>query len=346
MPSVVSGQDYYDRLQADPSRRETICQPELFETKSIWCNAMDQGWFQEFQLRDLWLTIEENQVKEDVIYKADSASWGPASSFFVSGTLKNRHLGLTDENLESPGGHYLECVQDGIETDRWFAGEQVVRIRFGLKLNAINQFAESFGLPQELQALTNGEFPASFYRQGSITPDMQIILHQILQCPYRGAIKQMYLEGKVLELSALQFAQFMEVDELSRTNAPLKRDDIDRLHHARDILINQLDHPPSILHLARQVGLNDFKLKQGFRQLFGTTVFGYLRDYRLEQARLLLAEEQLNVQQVARAIGYTHSGYFAKAFKQKFGVSPKAYQSNSQRITTPITSNTSKSAEC
>jgi AraC family transcriptional regulator, transcriptional activator of the genes for pyochelin and ferripyochelin receptors len=327
MPLVLSGQDYDDRLQADPAKMKTICHPESFETQYTWFSAMDQGWFRNIQLRDeLWLTIEENQVKEDVLYQADSASWGPASSFFVSGTLKNRHLGLTDENLESPGGHYLECVQDGVETDRWFAGERVVRIRFGLKLNAINQFAASFGLPQELQALTNGDFPASFYRQGTITPEMQIILYQVLQCPYQGAIKQMYLEGKVLELAALQFAQFVEEDTFCQHSARLKLDEIERLHHAREILINQFAHPPSILSLARQVGLNDFKLKQGFRQIFGTTVFGYLRDYRLEQGRLLLTEGQLSVQQVARAIGYTHSGYFAKAFKQKFGVSPKTYQ--------------------
>jgi AraC-like DNA-binding protein len=155
---------------------------------------------------------------------------------------------------------------------------------------------------------------------------MQVTLHQILQCPYQGAIKQMYLEGKVLELAALQFAQFTEPNELAHSEPLLKQDDIDRLHHAKEILLTQFNHPPSILSLARQVGLNDFKLKQGFRQVFGTTVFGYLRDYRLEQARLLLLEKQMSVQQVARAIGYTHSGYFAKAFKQKFGVSPKIYQ--------------------
>jgi AraC family transcriptional activator of pyochelin receptor len=328
MPLVLSVRDYNDRLQADSSSWETVCHPEPFETKSTWCNAMDQGWFRELHLRDLWLSIEENQVKEDVIYQADATSWGPASSFFVSGTMKNQHLGLTDENLEAPGGHYLECVQDCVEIDQWFAKEQVIRIRLGLKLHAIHQFAESLGLPQELQSLTNGQTPSSFYRQGTITPEMQVILHQILQCPYQGAIKQMYLEGKVLELAALQFAQFTEADALTRSELLLKQDDIDRLHHAKEILMAQLDHPPSILSLARQVGLNDFKLKQGFRQAFGTTVFGYLRDYRLEQARLLLLEGQMSVQQVARAIGYAHSGYFAKAFKQKFGVSPKTYQMN------------------
>lgn len=136
----------------------------------------------------------------------------------------------------------------------------------------------------------------------------------------------MYLEGKVLELAALQFSQFTEADNHLHNEATLKADDIERLHQAKEILIGQINDPPSILGLARQVGLNDCKLKQGFRQVFGTTVFGYLREHRLEQARLLLIEGELSVQQVARAIGYAHPGYFATAFKRRFGVSPKAYQ--------------------
>jgi AraC-like DNA-binding protein len=172
---------------------------------------------------------------------------------------------------------------------------------------------------------------------------MQMVLHQILHCPYQGTIKQMYLEGKVLELAALQFSQFTEADRSSEHEAVLKADDIERLYHAREILMHQFEHPPSILSLARQVGLNDFKLKQGFRQLFGTTVFGYLREHRLEQAHLLLAEGQLSIQQVARAIGYTHAGYFATAFKRKFGVSPKAYQ---VKLDSYAIANRKNSAQC
>lgn len=327
MPLILSTQDWDELWKADVSSQITTCSPDPFETKSMWHSHLDRGWCRTIKLRDLWLTIEESQVGEDIFLKSAPASWGPSSSFFIAGTMKNCHLGLTDENLEAPGYHYLECIQEGSEIDQQLAGEKVIRVRLGLSPNALNQFGEFCTLPCELKPLAQGKTPISFYRQGTTTPEMQVILHQILHCPYQGTIKQMYLEGKVLELSALQFLQFKEEDESSQPSSSLKADEIDCLHHARDILIDQVKHPPSILSLARQVGLNDFKLKQGFRQVFGTTVFGYLRDYRLEQARLLLAEEQLTVQQVARAIGYTHAGYFAKAFKQKFGINPKAYQS-------------------
>jgi AraC family transcriptional regulator, transcriptional activator of the genes for pyochelin and ferripyochelin receptors len=327
MPLTLTDQDAEELWQTDRARVETVCQPDPFEVQQTWQSKMGQGYSRDIQLRDLWLNIEASQVTEDVIYQHETASWGPISSFFIAGTARNQHLGLTGENVERPGWNYLEGIQSGAEVDHLFAAEPTLRVRLGLKVSSLSQFGES--LPPELLALVAGVSPPSFYRQGITTPNMQVILHQILHCPYQGAIKQMYLEGKVLELTALQFAQFTVAACPTQAEARLNADEKERLQHAKDILTHQFHDPPSILALARQVGLNDFKLKQGFRNYFGTTVFGYLREYRLEQAQLLLSDEQLSIQQVARAIGYTHAGYFAAAFKHKFGVSPKAYQRGS-----------------
>lgn len=89
-------------------------------------------------------------------------------------------------------------------------------------------------------------------------------------------------------------------------------------------MIQRLANPPSLMSLARQVGLNDRKLKQGFRQVFGTTAFGYLHNHRMEQARSLLLENQLSVTAVAHSVGYTNLCAFSTAFRKKFGVSPRA----------------------
>ena len=75
--------------------------------------------------------------------------------------------------------------------------------------------------------------------------------------------------------------------------------------------------------MAQTIGIGDRKLQQGFKQLYGTTVFNYLQNYRLEQAQLMLREGNLNVATVANNIGYTHLGHFAAAFKRKFGMTPR-----------------------
>lgn len=164
-----------------------------------------------------------------------------------------------------------------------------------------------------------------YQRSGIITPAMQMVVHQLLHCPFHGIVKKMYVESKVWELMALLIEQEQALRQTPSSSSTLKPDDVERIYHARDILLKQMNHPPSLLELARQVGLNDCTLKRGFRQVFGKTAFGYLHDHRLEQARQLLQKRHLNVSEVARAIGFANRSYFAAAFRKKFGVSPKDY---------------------
>ncbi|NJK61978.1 MAG: helix-turn-helix transcriptional regulator [Synechococcaceae cyanobacterium SM2_3_1] len=82
----------------------------------------------------------------------------------------------------------------------------------------------------------------------------------------------------------------------------------------------------SLLDLARQVGLNDFKLKRGFRAMLGTTVFGYLQTYRMEQVQYLLLDRRLSVAAIAQRVGYVNPSAFWAAFRRHFGTTPKALQ--------------------
>jgi AraC-like DNA-binding protein len=106
---------------------------------------------------------------------------------------------------------------------------------------------------------------------------------------------------------------------------PLKSDDVARLYAASEILTQRANDPPSLLELARQVGLNDYKLKQGFLQVFGTTVFGFLHDYRLKRSQQLLISGEMSVTQVAHTVGYASLPSFSKAFRKKYGSSPITY---------------------
>jgi AraC-like DNA-binding protein len=205
-----------------------------------------------------------------------------------------------------------------------FARQQIARVDIHIAPEIYaSAITDSRGkIPDDLAHLLKDLSQTYFYRYGAVTPEMQLALRQLWRCPYQGATKRMYLESKIWELLALMTAQ-----EQSRTVAPpLELDDVDRLHQAKEILRQRLDNPPSLLELARLVGLNDNALKRGFRQVFGTTVFGYLHDYRLEQAQQLLASGDMNVTEVAAAIGFESRSYFSIAFRKKFGINPKDYQ--------------------
>lgn len=164
-----------------------------------------------------------------------------------------------------------------------------------------------------------------YWQQGILTPAMMTTLYQILHCPYYGVMQRLYLESKAWELIVFQLTQLRETQAAFK-HVPLKPDDIDRIYQAHQILIQNLHHPPSLLDLARQVGLNDYKLKQGFRQVFGTTAFGCLHQYRMEQARHLLEIQKVQVAIAAHAVGYSSLSSFHRAYKKYFGLNPGIYR--------------------
>lgn len=132
----------------------------------------------------------------------------------------------------------------------------------------------------------------------------------------------MFLEAKALELIVHLQTQLMGFCRIGNHVAGLRSNEFERIRKAREILIRNLENPPSLLELARQVGTNRDKLNQEFRQIYGTSAFNYLRLHRLERARELLESREKNVTEVAFDVGYTHPKNFTRAFKSHFGINP------------------------
>ncbi|MEM9274923.1 MAG: AraC family transcriptional regulator [Cyanobacteria bacterium P01_F01_bin.143] len=177
-------------------------------------------------------------------------------------------------------------------------------------------------LPIRLNKLLNSNLRDIFWQTGRTTPEMNLVLQQIINCPYQGVTKQLYLESKSLELIALELAYLEQNKNNTKLKYQPKKDEVERLYQARKIIQNNLDNPPSLNSLAKQIGLNEYKLKQGFRAVFDNTVFGYLHDYRMERSHLLLTSGAMNVTEVAQTVGYTNLSHFAVAFRKKYGVNP------------------------
>lgn len=155
-----------------------------------------------------------------------------------------------------------------------------------------------------------------------VTPMMQTAAQQILLCPFKGATRRIYLQSKAFELLALLLEEVL-TDQGQRNAAfGSEPNPKDYLEEARNLLCSQLENPPSIVELARRVGVCDRTLRRGFRRAFGTTVIGYLMQQRLIRAEQLLREKRHTVAEVANKVGYAHLGHFAAAFKRQFGITP------------------------
>lgn len=173
---------------------------------------------------------------------------------------------------------------------------------------------------QELDVRMEQSF---FCYEDLIGPKLQVLVQQLQSCPYGGSAKRLFLEGKCLELLA---SFIYEADESrARKSSSLKTEDIDKIYSARDILLQTLAQPPSLLALSRKISLNDYKLKVGFKEVFGMTVFEFVRQQRMEKARMLLENGSLNVSQAASLVGYNNFSHFAALFKKTYGVNPSDY---------------------
>ena len=155
---------------------------------------------------------------------------------------------------------------------------------------------------------------------------MDVAMHHairaVLNCRFKGGLKKMFLYAKCLEILVAQ-ADALERAQ-NKTTVYCKSDyDQERILFARDYMLQHLDMPPSLGELSRIAGINEFKLKRGFKEMFNTTVFGYLAEQRLELARHDILEGKKTATEIAFELGYASPQHFSKAFKQKYGISPK-----------------------
>lgn len=178
-----------------------------------------------------------------------------------------------------------------------------------------NQEGELFG--EMLEQLVN---PKDHYVEGPsflMTPEMQTIVDQIFNIKYQGKARMMFFRSQITALLSHFFGQ------LANSNSgTIRPKDSHRLNRAKEILLQNLDSPPSLTELAQEIGLNTTKLKKEFKEVFGLPVFKYLQNQRLTTAHALISQKQATVQEAAWQVGYDSLSSFSNAFAKKFGYRP------------------------
>lgn len=179
------------------------------------------------------------------------------------------------------------------------------------------------GIPREFRTFLDGSSRLGGYnRDGGITTLMSQALEPFFVCPFTGAARLLFLESKAMELIALWLSQLTAENKDQIRPKELGTLDINKIHQAAARLRLDLENPPSLFELAASQGISHAKLNRGFRQVFGTTVFGYLRTLRLCKAKQLLAQGRFNVTETAMAVGYSSLSSFARAFCTQYGMPP------------------------
>ncbi len=153
--------------------------------------------------------------------------------------------------------------------------------------------------------------------QKPISAEIGLILQQIIYPKHEGRMKRLFLEARIFELIIAYFNQKPEKQTLI-----LKKEDVEKILLAKQLVEYDLQHPNSLMELSRKVGINDYKLKRGFKELIGHTVFGYLYKIRMEKAHYFLSKEKKTVNEVAFLVGYKNAQHFITAFKKQYHILP------------------------
>lgn len=265
------------------------------------------------------------EIKEPFRIDAGSTYEEVQSVFVLEGKATSQFYNLPGETVAEKNKHSFQYCPDFAGRHQIHPGKfQVLHLSFDLPfLQSLLQPAQDPLMDSICNRMQRKEaFPLAAEHL-VLRPNMMEILQAIYNCRFAGMTRSLYIEAKILELFSLQLEQLSQpkgsaADRIGRT-------DEEKLHAVREFIEANYLLPLSLTQLSRDFFLNEFKLKKGYKTLFGTTVFGHIHHLRMAKARLLLNEGQMNVSEVSDFIGYSNVPAFTAAFRNHFGYPPSTY---------------------
>lgn len=172
--------------------------------------------------------------------------------------------------------------------------------------------------------LTEENRDKKYYGEEHISASMAVVLSQILNFNLHPSVENIYLKAKVYELIGLFFNK-PEATDVEQCPFLIDEDNVRKIKTAKEIAIQQMSSPPSLQELADEVDLSLKKLKEGFKEIYGDTVYAYILNHKMEYAIKLLEKGNKNVNEIGLTLGYSTASHFIAAFKKKYGTTPKKY---------------------
>ncbi|WP_231890093.1 helix-turn-helix transcriptional regulator [Ralstonia solanacearum] len=166
--------------------------------------------------------------------------------------------------------------------------------------------------------------PDSYLYQFPASSAIRAIAEQIFRCRALEGVQQLFLHSKAFELLSLTVETLLASLEGGKPQT-MQRRDSRKLDRARELMLARLNHNWTLAELAQAVNLNERKLKEGFRTLYGNSVHAYLQEKRMQAAAQLLAQTELTITEVVLQTGYANPSHFSKLFRRYFGMSPREY---------------------
>ena len=178
---------------------------------------------------------------------------------------------------------------------------------------------------QNIHFLKDENANQKYYYENSITNPVFLTLNEIKRLDEKSSTKNLFLKAKIYELFSHMYNRNRD-QNIEQCPFLTNEENFKKIKNAKEIVIENMTNPPSLVELSDEINLSLKKLKEGFKKIYGKPVFQYLLEYKMELAKKLLTEDDNNVNEVSMKLGYSTSSHFITAFKNKYGITPKTYK--------------------
>ncbi|MBW8684780.1 helix-turn-helix transcriptional regulator [Chitinophaga rhizophila] len=272
------------------------------------------------------ITIHRYILKEDLVIKRNTSGQKNdlITAFFYS---NEQPLGITyndapDISFSQRDDSAVQVTSNDINsTIRFPARYSIHYMVVAITPSYLKQLLAFDRLNSTLQTITGSGNSFLYFER--MTTETGVLLKHLSTIDLQESLSHFYMHIKVQELLYLIF-QKLSLRE-STTHQHINNADAARLLHIRNEIVSDLSVPPVLSELAQLGAMSETKLKQLFKQTFGTTIYNYYQQARMEEAAFLLKQGNRSVAEVGYELGFSNLSHFSRLFERHYGLNPKKY---------------------
>lgn len=256
-------------------------------------------------------TIMEEDIREQKIFQISFCLDGEFEWCYLQGE-KEYHFFLGAQQCQVSHGAIGYC------RSTFRGGQRCRSVSITLDRNTYQQIFSAICLRNAVCS-TEAAGQAKLYRY---TPSVSKILAEMINCPYCDELKKIYTEGQILRLIAVFCEEVICQSPANMLGFSITAEEYEALLRAREFINCNYAHPLTIAQVAQRAAVSEKRLTEGFRHCFGCTVNEYITEKRMEAAKELLLTGKYTASNVTWMVGYSHTGYFIRVFREHYGMSP------------------------
>ncbi len=269
--------------------------------------------------------------KEIILHSKSYDDFNPIRFIYPSlGKLKHK---FGKDNISKEVSQYQSLIftnKDGAFNDIIFPKDiqleinviQIVRKHF-LKKKTTNVATLNKKL---YEVFIDTDHDNRFVNYGTLNLKMADLIKRLHKIKGKGMLRILKIESLVYEILSVHIQQHNRLLDGDNIPEAISNSELKIVRKIGYAILKNPAKAYSLTQLSFQSGLTQAKLQEGFKFLYKRTVTEYIRHVRLESARDMLKNTDLNISQIVYSIGFSSRSYFSKIFKEKYKITPNQFK--------------------